>query len=71
MKQVNSIFQAFLTILCAEFSLIWFFTPQSLIFQLCREGSSCAEPALGKDECLAQGHNADALVRLKPTTPLS
>ena len=29
--------------------LIWLFTSQSTIFQLCRDGSSWVEPVLGKD----------------------
>ena len=33
------------------FCLIWFFTSQSTIFQLCWEGSSWVEPVLSKDKC--------------------
>ena len=32
-----------------KFSLIWFFTSQSTVFQLGRDGSSWVEPVLGKD----------------------
>ena len=32
--------------------LIWFFTSQSAIFQLCQDGSSWAEPVLSKDKCV-------------------
>ena len=32
--------------------LIWFFTPQSTIFQLCQDGSSWVEPVLSKDQCV-------------------
>ena len=34
------------------FCLIWFFTFQSTVFQLCRDGSSCVEPVLSKDKCV-------------------
>ena len=44
---------------------------QSIIFQLCQEGSSLAEPVLSKDLCLAQGHSTVTLVRLEPTTSRS
>ena len=33
-------------------TLIWFFTSQSTIFQLCRDGSSWLEPVLSKDKCV-------------------
>ena len=39
----------------------------STIFQLCRDGSSSKLGLL----CLAQGHNAVTLVRLKPAVPWS
>ena len=32
--------------------LIWFFTSQSTIFKLCRDGSSWVEPVLSKDKCV-------------------
>ena len=34
------------------FILIWFFTSQSTVFQLCRDGSSWVEPVLSKDKCV-------------------
>ena len=51
--------------------LISFFTSQSTIFQLSRDGSSWVEPVLSKDKCLAQGHNPVPLVRLEPAIPRS
>ena len=35
-----------------SFCFIWFFTSQSTIFQLCRNGSSWVEPPLSKDKCV-------------------
>ena len=32
--------------------LFWFFTAQSTIFQLCRDGFSWVEPALSRDQCV-------------------
>ena len=51
--------------------MIWFFTSQWILFQICQEGSSWVEPILSKDLCLAQGHSTVTLVRLKPSTPWS
>ena len=39
----------FLNYVCCLKCLIWFFTSQSTIFQLCRDGSSWVEPVLSKD----------------------
>ena len=38
MKQFQSTFQAFLTILCADICLIWFFMPQLIFFSYVEEG---------------------------------
>ena len=36
----------------SAFCLIWFFTFQSTIFQLCRDATSWVEPVLSKDKCV-------------------
>ena len=40
------------TVLLPFVCLIWFFTSQSTIFQLCRDSSSWVEPVLSKDKCV-------------------
>ena len=37
-------------------SVFWLFTPQSTVFQLCCDRSSCVEPVLSRGLGLAQGH---------------
>ena len=53
--------------------LISFFTSQSTIFQLCRDGSFWVEQVSTKQGlmCPVQRHNAGTPVRLEPATPLS
>ena len=60
--------------------LIWFFTSQSTIFQLCRNGSSLVEPVLSKDKCALLkdttqwrlwGSNPQPLILVSSTLPLS
>ena len=34
------------------FCLIWFYTSQSTVFQLCGDGTSWVEPVLSKDKCV-------------------
>ena len=53
--------------------LIWFFTSQSTIFQLCLGGSSWVEPVLSKDKCVLLKDTTQwhwwGLVRLEPGAP--
>ena len=60
--------------------LIWFFTSQSTIFQLCWGGSSLVEPVLNKDKCVLLkdttqwhqwGSNPQPLCFESSTLPLS
>ena len=49
---------------------IWYFTSQSTIYQLCRDGSSWTSTKQGF-MCFAQGHHAVTPAGLKPATPRS
>ena len=49
---LTTFFKYCLPILCDDFWLVWSFTSQSTIFQLCQDGSFWVEPVLDKDKCV-------------------
>ena len=51
--------------------LIWFFTSQSTIFQLCQDRSSWVEPELSKDKCVLLKDTTHDTCEAQSTAPRS